>query len=109
WARAPVNDARAEWLRAHVLRTVFVCRFIPGARLPIYTACGFFHAGLVRFTVATAAATLLWTSALFGVSVRIGQVLMTYLGVWRWVGAAGFVITIVVVGRIAAHLQKETP
>jgi len=107
WVNLPEGERRAEWMRAHVMRAVFISRFIPGARLPVYTACGFFRAGLARFTLATSVATLIWTSALFAVSLRIGAVILTHLGAWRWVGAAGFVLTIIVIGRFAAHLQKR--
>jgi hypothetical protein len=37
---------------------------------------------------------------------RIGQVLIDHFGAWRWVGAVGFAITLVVLSRVAAHLQS---
>jgi hypothetical protein len=51
-------------------------------------------------------ATLIWTSALFAVSLRVGKFLLEQAGTWRWVGALGFVVVIVVVGRIAARVQR---
>ena len=44
-------------------------------------------------------ATLCWTSLLFGVSLKVGQFLMDHFGAWRWAGAAGFVVFIIVAGR----------
>ena len=95
-----------EWLGDRVFHVVFVSRFIPGARLPTYTACGFLHASLRRFALAAIVATLIWTSMLFGVSLKIGAMLMAYLGEWRWAGAVGFAVALILVGRAAARLAE---
>lgn len=94
-----------DWLDGRVFRVVFVSRFIPGMRLPTYTACGFLHAGLGRFALAAIVATVIWTSLLFGISLKIGAVLMNYLGVWRWAGAAGLAVVIFLAGRTAVRFQ----
>jgi membrane protein DedA with SNARE-associated domain len=109
WAQrwAPPDKLRQsrDWLGTHVFKVVFISRFLPGARLPTYTACGFLGADFGRFALATVLATGLWTSMLFGVSLHIGRLLMEYLGDWRWVGMAGFALTIILIGRVAARLQ----
>jgi membrane protein DedA with SNARE-associated domain len=108
WALRLIPEPRAaqgrKWLEQHVFRTVFVARFLPGVRLPTYTACGFLRASLSRFALAAVGATLIWTSLLFGVSLRVGAVLMNHLGAWRWVGAAGFCLAVVVAGRYSARV-----
>lgn len=98
----PAAQGRA-WLERHVFKTVFVARFLPGVRLPTYTSCGYLGASLSRFAAAAVGATLIWTTLLFGVSLRVGQVLMDHLGVWRWAGAAGFGLAVVLAGRLAAR------
>ena len=103
------QDHGREWLNRHVFRVVFISRFIPGARLPTYTACGFLSASFRRFALAAVIATLIWTSLLFGISLRVGQVLVDYLGAWRWIGAIGFALVIVAMGRIVAKMQGDTP
>lgn len=95
-----------DWLQGRVFQVVFISRFIPGARLPTYTACGFLGANWRRFALAAVVATLIWTSLLFGVSLKIGDLLMQYLGPWRWAGAIGFVVVIILLGRTAARLQE---
>jgi membrane protein DedA with SNARE-associated domain len=97
----------SAWLGAHVLRVVFASRFLPGARLPTYTACGFLGASFPRFVLATAAATLIWTTGLFWVSLHLGRVLMDYLGAWRWAGAAGFIVTLALIGHFAGRMQEQ--
>jgi membrane protein DedA with SNARE-associated domain len=96
-----------RWLSTRVFRVVFVSRFIPGARLPTYTACGFLGANFPRFTLAAVFATSIWTSLLFLISLRVGHLLMEHFGAWRWAGAIGFAIAIVVIGRVVAHFQDE--
>jgi membrane protein DedA with SNARE-associated domain len=108
WARRLIPPPRQErgraWLERHVFKVVFVARFMPGVRLPTYTACGFLRASLARFALAAVLATLIWTSLLFGVSLKVGAVIMTHLGTWRWVGAGAFIAAVVVAGRL---VQRE--
>jgi membrane protein DedA with SNARE-associated domain len=111
-ARLLPADARLHgraWLSNRLVAVVFASRFLPGARLPTYTACGFVGASLARFALASVAATLVWTSLLFGVSLKVGALLLAYLGPWRWAGAAGFALTIMLIGRGVARLRTDRP
>lgn len=96
-----------NWLSPRVFRVVFTSRFIPGARLPTYTACGFLRANFARFALAAVIATSIWTSLLFLVSLRVGRLLMEHFGAWRWAGAVGFAIVIVAMGRLIAQFQDD--
>ncbi len=106
WVPAARKQVGRDWLGGRVFHVVFISRFLPGARLPTYTACGFLHASLPRFVLAAILATSIWTSLLFGVSMKVGAVLMQYLGAWRWAGAIGFVLVLVLIGRAAARLTE---
>ena len=98
------------WLDGRVFKVVLISRFLPGLRLPTYTTCGFVNADLRQFTLAVVIATICWTTLLFGVSLRIGEVLMDHFGAWRWAGAAGFALFVVVAGRLTASgLQSKRP
>ncbi|MCG4271864.1 DedA family protein [Acetobacter senegalensis] len=107
WVNTPERDMQRQWLTQKLFKVVFISRFIPGTRLPLYTACGFFNAGLRTFTLATLAATLIWTSALFALSLHIGGYLLAHLGAWRWAGILGFVLVFIIMGRIVARMQKQ--
>ena len=109
WAPRPGMQRTQKWIHDNLVKTVFISRFLPGARLPTYTLCGFVHADFVRFALAATGATLIWTSLLFVVSLRVGAWLMSHLGAWRWAGLAVFVATIIVVGRLAARIVEEPP
>lgn len=90
------------WISGRIFKVVLVSRFLPGLRLPTYTTCGFVGADLRQFTLAAIIATGAWTSLLFATSLKLGHFLMDHLGAWRWVGAAGFVVFLIVAGRVAA-------
>ena len=110
WAARLVPPRRMRqgraWLDGRVFQVVFISRFLPGARLPTYTACGFLGANWRRFALAAIIATLIWTSLLFGVSLKVGALLMQYLGAWRWAGGIGFTLIVILLGRTAARLQE---
>jgi len=103
----PPDRSRAlgAWLRPRVFKVVLVSRFLPGTRFPAYTVCGFLRADLRQFTLAAIVATLVWTTLLFGLSLRVGQFLIDHFGARRWVGAAGLAIALIGAGRAAARLQ----
>ena len=113
WARRLIPPERQfrgrDWLDRHVFKVVFIARFLPGVRLPTYTTCGFLHASFTRFALAATGATLIWTSLLFALSVRVGAVLLAHLGAWRWVGVAVFIVAIVFAGRMAARAAGPDP
>ncbi len=94
------QDRGREWLEQHLFKTVFAARFTPGARLPAYTACGFLRTSFRHFALAVIGATLIWTSLLFGISLRIGAFIMRYPGFWRWAGAIGFILAVVIAGQM---------
>lgn len=102
WLPPHRTEAMNAWLRGRVFKVVFVSRFLPGLRLPTYTTCGFLGADLRQFTLAAVIATTCWTSLLFGVSLRVGHFLLDHFGAWRWLGAAGFVLFVIIAGRLAA-------
>ncbi|MBS1041197.1 VTT domain-containing protein [Gluconobacter cerinus] len=101
----PKQERTQDWFSKNVIRIVAISRFVPGARLPLYTACGFFHAPFLRFALTAVLATLVWTTLLFLLAMRIGGWLLAHQGGWRWAGLAGFVLCIVVVGRLIARIQ----
>jgi membrane protein DedA with SNARE-associated domain len=108
WAQRLVPRHRRDlghaWVKQRIFPLVLVSRFIPGLRLPTYTTLGFLRAPLVKFTAAVVAATLLWTTGLFYISLRLGLLMMRYLGIWRWAGLLIFLIVLVIVGRFATRL-----
>jgi membrane protein DedA with SNARE-associated domain len=110
WAVRLIPPQRQErgraWLERHVFKVVFISRFLPGVRLPTYTSCGFLGANFRKFVAAAVGATLIWTSLLFAVSMRVGRLLVDHLGEWRWVGFGAFLVAILLAGRLAARAAE---
>jgi membrane protein DedA with SNARE-associated domain len=111
WVRRLVpkqrRDLGRDWVTQRIFPLVLVSRFVPGLRLPTYTTLGFLRAPLGKFTLAAVCATLVWTTGLFFVSLRLGVLMMRYLGVWRWAGLAIFLIVLVAVGRLATRMYNK--
>jgi membrane protein DedA with SNARE-associated domain len=101
------RDLGRDWVSQRVFTLVVVSRFVPGLRLPTYTTLGFLRAPLGKFAAAAIAATLVWTTGLFYISLRLGLLMMRYLGAWRWAGLAIFLIVLVLVGRFATRMYNK--
>jgi membrane protein DedA with SNARE-associated domain len=104
------RDIGRDWLNSRLARVILVSRFLPGLRLPTYTTCGFLRTSFVIFTLTAIVATLIWTSLLFSISMKLGHYIIAYLGAWRWAGIAVFCIVLLGASRfIAQQLRgKET-
>ncbi|QDH15892.1 hypothetical protein E3E11_00485 [Oecophyllibacter saccharovorans] len=102
----PGQDRTREWFLSHTIRIVAISRFVPGARLPLYTACGYFRVPFWKFALTAICATLVWTSLLFALSLKVGHWLLLHQAGWRWAGIIGFVLCIFVIGRLIAHFQR---
>lgn len=111
WAKKMVPQHRRDlgqnWIKGKVMLLVFVSRFVPGLRLPTYTTLGFLRASFWQFSLAAICATLVWTTGLFYISLRLGVLMAHYLGIWRWAGIAVFLAIIIIVGRLAAKLYSK--
>jgi membrane protein DedA with SNARE-associated domain len=105
WARRFVTLRHVEkfkkQLDSRLMMAVISTRFLPGARLPTYTACGFLGVSFARFSLAVVIATILWTTALFFALMWLGVTVLERLGPWRWVAAAGLIAIMLIGGRRA--------
>ena len=97
-----------DWLDQREVLAVLAARFVPGARLPTYTAMGFFKLSLHKFIATVFVASVLWTSLLFAAIFALGEVFVDQLEAWRW-PMAGFMMVVVVVAPrlIQAFVKKE--
>lgn len=101
------QDIGHDWVSQRVIPLVIVSRFVPGLRLPTYTTLGFLRAPLAQFAAAAIGATLVWTSGLFYISLKLGLLMLRYLGIWRWAGLAVFCVLLIVVGRTASQFYNK--
>lgn len=87
------------WLETRFVLTVFSARFIPGARLPTYTASGFFRSPLSTFMLTAVVATSIWTTFLFSISYWFGNITAGWMGPARWSIALVFLVVLFLIGR----------
>jgi membrane protein DedA with SNARE-associated domain len=104
------RDIGRDWLNSRLARVILVSRFLPGLRLPTYTTCGFLRTSFLVFALTATFATLIWTSLLFTISMKLGHYILAYLGAWRWAGIAVFCIVLLGASRFFAQQmrRKET-
>ena len=88
-----------DWLDGYLGRATFAVRFLPGLRLPAYTATGFFGMSFRRFATAVVLATAIWTTGLFTAAYFFGAATQEVLGVWRWPICLLPILTLFVLGR----------
>ncbi len=93
----------------NALLAVFSSRFVPGMRLPTYTAFGFFHIPFLRFALPVVLATLIWTSLLFGLCLLFGRYVFSELGEWRWCVAIAVAAALVVFVRWRYRRAMRSP
>ena len=72
------------WFDRKMITTVLLVRVIPGLRLPVYTAYGFFNLSFSFFSILVLIASLIWTTAVFYFFVAIGSMFWSELGYWKW-------------------------
>jgi membrane protein DedA with SNARE-associated domain len=96
-ARDDVRRAEA-WITGRVLPLTLAARFMPGFRLPVFTASGLVAAPLTTVGAAIALTTPLWTSTLFAASHAAGQA-----GAEKFLSAALPLGLLVSIGGLMMH------
>lgn len=66
-------DALSTWFERRGWQAVFIARFLPGTRFPVYVAAGMLGPKAKHFLMWAAAACLLWTPMLVGGVAWIGE------------------------------------
>ncbi len=76
--------ARAEaWFAQRGGRAIFISRFVPGTRLPLYLAAGVLRAPWGRLALWFAAAVAVWAPLVVGLSWSLGEAVVADLVGWR--------------------------
>jgi pimeloyl-ACP methyl ester carboxylesterase/membrane protein DedA with SNARE-associated domain len=87
WISGAAVDRASAWYRRYGAQVIFTSRFTPGMRLPMYVAAGVLKTPLWTFAGWFVLAAMLWTPALVGVSVVVGEPVLAWLetaerGIW---------------------------
>lgn len=104
--RKNVQKAK-DWLGHRIILSIVAARFIPGARLPTYTAIGFFKLSFTKFAVTVFFAGALWSSIVFYAVYKAGMIFVEELGHWRWPIAISLIIAVIVLPKLFDLLNKR--
>jgi membrane protein DedA with SNARE-associated domain len=96
--RKALRDARL-WLGKEMLAAVWMTRFVPGTRLPAYSAFGFLGLPFGRFARSVIGAVLVWTTLLFFAAYYFGISAEKLLGPWCWLAGLAMAVLIFICGR----------
>ena len=97
------------WLESRFILTVFSARFIPGSRIPTFTASGFFRSSFPKFILTTIATVSVWTTFLFTASYLFGSLTSKWMKELRWGIALAVLVVLFLVARhnLRAYLAKK--
>lgn len=103
-------ERACRWFKERSAALILTGRFVPGTRLPTYTAAGVVRLPFPRFALWTLVAAALWTPLLVGTSVLFGAAVQEWLGVFRdralaWL--AGTALVVLVVFRVLLALATQ--
>lgn len=96
-----------QWLNKREVIAVLGARFIPGARLPTYTAMGFFRLSFMKFIITVFFAGVIWTSILFAAIYAVGEVFVDELEAYRWPIAIFMIALVLALPRIIDFFVKR--
>jgi len=96
WFVSETSLARASrWFEIRGMAAIFISRFLPGMRLPTYFAAGVVGTSLALFAIWFALAGVLWTPALVGLSMLLGEQVLesvTWLEDHTWTAIAAVAV-----------------
>lgn len=84
FVNSKVENARIK-LENNLVSTIALVRVLPGLLFPTYLACGFMGVSFIRFFVTTLTASVIYTTILLTIVVKLGEVVFTAIGYWGWI------------------------
>ena len=100
WARKysdkPAVHKARDKLDKNMFKTIFVSRFLPGARIPLYIAAGFFKLPFSKFAASICVTAIFYIGLIYFLFLGLGEIagerLKTYLPLVALTGIALFMI-----------------
>lgn len=112
WAQNYIGQQRIEkgrtWLKGRYISALLTARFIPGLRLPTFSASGFLQMPFAPFVAVAACAGLVWTGCIFTLVYFFGLMIIETLGIWRWLIAAILIVLVFFGPTIAEHVRHRS-
>ncbi|MEM1379553.1 MAG: VTT domain-containing protein [Pseudomonadota bacterium] len=113
WARrlaeGPRVKAAGDVVRERLGSAIFTARFIPGTRIALYIAAGYFRAPFQRFALFIVLSAALLIGALFGVLKVLGDLVGERAVLYVSLAAIAAVVVVIGIKVIAARRNPVTP
>jgi membrane protein DedA with SNARE-associated domain len=106
--RSPAVVGVEGRLRQHGLIAVAIARFVPGTRLAVYLSSGLIRLTSGRTTLVIIVTTLLWTPALFYLSLGAGERVLMQVGPSSIILALVLVAAVLIGPRLLARHRMAT-
>ena len=78
WAKKHAQSPKISKAKDNIVhnlgKSIMVARFIPGARIPLYIAAGFFQASFIKFAIFIFISALIYIGIAFGLFNLLGEV-----------------------------------
>ena len=112
WARKysdkpSVHKAR-EKLDKNMFKTIFVSRFLPGARIPLYIAAGFFKIPFSKFAASICLTAIFYIGLIYCIFLGLGEIAGERLKTYFPLVALSGVIIFLIVQRIKKKSAVKT-
>jgi membrane protein DedA with SNARE-associated domain len=106
WAREKADHPKVMAARDQVLGNLWIAlltaRFVPGTRIPLYVACGYFKAPFWRFLIMIAATGLMYLTIAFVAIAALGAAVGEHLPL-----ALGAIVGVAVLALIFYYWRKR--
>ncbi len=96
-----------NWLSDREIMSILAARFVPGARLPTYTAMGFFKLSFSKFIITVFVASVLWTSILFFAIYTVGEIFIDELEQYRLPVAIIMIALVIIAPKIVKLIRNK--
>ncbi|CAN5171113.1 hypothetical protein BH09SUM1_BH09SUM1_31950 [soil metagenome] len=107
WISPAQFDKAKDALERNLLGTVFLSRFLPGTRIPIYVGAGVLRAPFLSFLFVSAFAAYAWVFCLVKVSQLVGERILPLLGDMKWWSLGAMIVGLIIYKIIQMRKPKK--
>ncbi len=111
WAKKYIENPKVEAAKKGVEqnmgKSMFIARFVPMARVPLYIAAGFFSTPFVRFAGFVLVAGLLYVALAFGLFHVFGEIAGERMKIYLPIAALGAIVLYLGYSQIKKRRKKQ--
>ncbi|MGI9461352.1 MAG: DedA family protein [Alphaproteobacteria bacterium] len=96
-----------KWLQHHLILAILAARYVPGMRVAIYGAMGFYKFDIKQVILLSLTMVFIWASILFYIVHELGSQYWHNLAGSRWLIIIGFFVILMAIYYIVQHRVKQ--